>query len=77
MFARNVAVRLKPNSMGEFTRVFENDVLSILQKQTGFQDEITFSTSRVESKWSRLVCGTRRNTREYTTARVMPKCLRF
>jgi len=45
MFARNVAVRLKPNSMGEFTRVFENDVLSILQKQTGFQDEITFSTS--------------------------------
>ncbi len=45
MFACNVAVRLKPNSMGEFTRVFENDVLSILQKQTGFQDEITFSTS--------------------------------
>jgi hypothetical protein len=45
MFARNVAVRLKPNSMDEFTRVFENDVLPILQKQTGFQDEITISTS--------------------------------
>ncbi len=49
MFARNVAVRLKPNSMGEFTRVFENDVLSIFAKTNGVSGEFTFSTSRVES----------------------------
>lgn len=45
MFARNVAIRLKPNSLAEFTRIFDNEVLPILRKQTGFLDEITFSTS--------------------------------
>jgi len=45
MFARNVAIHLKPNTMSEFTRTFENDVLPILRKQAGFQDEITFSTA--------------------------------
>jgi heme-degrading monooxygenase HmoA len=45
MFARNIAIRLKPNSLSEFTRIFDNEVLPILRKQTGFQDEITFSTS--------------------------------
>src|SRR5690349_20565251 len=45
MFARNVALRLKPNTLGEFTRTFDNEVLPILRKQTGFQDEITFSTA--------------------------------
>jgi hypothetical protein len=44
MFARNVAVHLKPNTLGEFKLVFEKEVLPILRKQTGFQDEITFST---------------------------------
>ena len=45
MFARNIAIRLKPNSLAEFTRLFDNEVLPILRKQTGFQDEITFSTT--------------------------------
>jgi len=44
MFARNVAIHLKPNTLSEFKLVFEREVLPILQKQTGFQDEITFST---------------------------------
>ena len=41
MFARNVTMRLKPNSVPEFTRTFEHDVLPLLRKQTGFQDELT------------------------------------
>ena len=45
MFARNVAIRLKPNTLDEFARTFDNEVLPILRKQTGFQDEITFSTT--------------------------------
>jgi hypothetical protein len=45
MFARNVAIHLRPNTLGEFTRIFDNEVLPILRKQTGFQDEITFSTT--------------------------------
>lgn len=41
MFARNVSMRLKSNSIPEFTRTLENDVLPLLRKQTGFLDEIT------------------------------------
>ena len=43
MFARNVSLRLKPNKMGEFTRTFEKEVIPILRKQRGFQDEIAFA----------------------------------
>jgi hypothetical protein len=42
MIARNVSVRLKPNNVAEFTRTIENDVIPVLRKQQGFQDEITF-----------------------------------
>ena len=44
MFARNVAIHLKPNTLAEFRLVFDKEVLPILRKHTGFQDEITFST---------------------------------
>jgi hypothetical protein len=42
MFARHVSFRLKPNSVADFTRIIENEVLPLLRKQKGFQDEITF-----------------------------------
>ena len=42
MFARSVSIRLKPNSLAEFTRMIENETLPLLRKQKGFQDEITF-----------------------------------
>ena|SRR5229473_5600798 len=41
MFARSVSIRLKPNSVAEFTRLIENETLPLLRKQKGFQDEIT------------------------------------
>ena len=41
MFARNVSMRLKPNSVGEFTRTLENEIIPLLRKQKGFQDEIS------------------------------------
>jgi hypothetical protein len=43
MFARNVSMHLKPNTLAEFTRTFEKDVVPVLRQQKGFQDEITFS----------------------------------
>ena len=43
MFARNVSMHLKPNTLTEFTRTFEKDVIPVLRQQKGFQDEITFS----------------------------------
>ena len=42
MFARKVSMHLKPNSVTEFTQRIEKDVLPLLRKQKGFQDEITF-----------------------------------
>jgi heme-degrading monooxygenase HmoA len=42
MYARTVKLHLKPNSVSEFTRTFEKDILPLLQKQDGFKDEITF-----------------------------------
>ena len=42
MFARRVYMHLKPNSVAEFTQRLEKDILPLLRKQQGFQDEITF-----------------------------------
>ncbi len=42
MFARRVLMHLKPNSVPEFTQRIEKDILPLLRKQNGFQDEITF-----------------------------------
>jgi len=35
-------MHLKPNSVAEFTQRLEKDVLPLLRKQKGFQDEMTF-----------------------------------
>ena len=42
MFARHVSMRLKPNTRAEFTQTIENEILPVLRKQQGFQDEIVF-----------------------------------
>src|SRR5437879_12556415 len=42
MFARRVYMHLKPDSVAQFTQRLEKDVLPLLRKQKGFQDEITF-----------------------------------
>jgi quinol monooxygenase YgiN len=44
-FARNVQFQLKNGKEAEFKRVFENDVLPILKKEHGFQDELTLVNS--------------------------------
>jgi hypothetical protein len=45
MFARRVYLHLKPNSVSEFTHTLEKEVIPVLRKQKGFQDEITFVAS--------------------------------
>ncbi|MBI3933503.1 MAG: hypothetical protein HY316_02345 [Acidobacteria bacterium] len=45
MFARNVSLHLKPNSAGEFSRTIEKEIIPLLRKQKGFQDEIMFIAS--------------------------------
>jgi hypothetical protein len=43
MFARNISFHLKPNMLSDYTRAFEKDVLPLLRKQNGFEDEITLA----------------------------------
>ena len=45
MYARRVSVDLKPNTKAEFTQKLEMEVLPLLRKQKGFQDEISFVTT--------------------------------
>jgi heme-degrading monooxygenase HmoA len=41
MYTRNVSLKLKANSAPEFTRTVEKEIIPLLRKQKGFQDEIT------------------------------------
>jgi hypothetical protein len=45
MFARKVSVQLKPNCVAEFTRTLDQEIIPLLRKQKGFQDEIAFVAS--------------------------------
>jgi heme-degrading monooxygenase HmoA len=45
MFARSVTMHLKPNSVAEFNRTIEKEVLPLLKKQQGFRDKMTLISS--------------------------------
>ena len=42
MFARSVSFHLKPGRTAEFTKLLDTDIIPVLRKQKGFQDEIAF-----------------------------------
>jgi len=42
MFARSVSFHLKPGRSTEFTQTLEKEIIPVLRKQKGFQDEIAF-----------------------------------
>jgi hypothetical protein len=44
MFARSVSFHLKPGRATQFTQLIDKDVIPVLRKQKGFQDELTFVT---------------------------------
>ena len=41
MFARMVTVRPKSNSVSDFINTLEKEIVPLLRKRTGFQDELT------------------------------------
>lgn len=45
MFARSVTFHLKPGRAEEFTRLLDQDIVPMLKKQKGFQDELSLLTS--------------------------------
>lgn len=42
MFVRQVTTLLKPDSISKFSLMMEQEVIPMLRKQEGFQDELTF-----------------------------------
>ena len=42
MFARSVSFHLKPGRAAAFTQLLDKDIIPVLRKQKGFQDEIAF-----------------------------------
>jgi len=71
MYARRVSMNLKPNSVPEFTRTLEKEVIPALRKQKGFQDEITFVGSNgmkvvAISLWDNADSATAYNTESYS-----------
>src|SRR6185369_2513567 len=50
MFARHVSMHLKPKSRVEFTQTLEKEIIPLLQKQNGFQDEIVFVEAGAETE---------------------------
>jgi heme-degrading monooxygenase HmoA len=44
MFARHVSVQLKPNCAVEYARTLDREIIPLLRKQKGFQDEFAFVT---------------------------------
>ena len=43
MFARHVAVKLRPGTLAEFIKVMDSEILPWLRKQSGFLDAITLA----------------------------------
>jgi hypothetical protein len=67
MYARNVALHLKPNMLSDFTKTFDSSVLPILRKQKGFQDEITFAIPGGTDVVAISLWDTKENAEAYNT----------
>jgi hypothetical protein len=65
MFTRRVSMHLKPNSVSEFTRTLEKEIIPLLRKQKGFQDEITFVGSTGTEAFGISLWDTAENAEAY------------
>jgi hypothetical protein len=43
MFARNISIHLKPNTLTEFSHAIESEIVPMLRKQAGFRDELVLT----------------------------------
>ena len=66
MFTRRVSMHLKPNSVAEFTRTLEKEIIPLLRKQKGFQDEITFVGSTGTEAFGISLWDTAENAEAYS-----------
>ena len=68
MFARNLALRLRPDSLNEFRRIFDGQIISLLRKQPGFKDVITFAMTGGTDVVAISLWDSREHAETYKTA---------
>jgi heme-degrading monooxygenase HmoA len=68
MFARSVTMRLKPNTVSEFNRTLEKEILPLLQKQKGFRDVLTLASSNGSEVVGISLWDQRQDTEAYSRA---------
>ena len=65
MFARNVSFHLKPGRAAEFTQILDKDIIPVLRKQKGFQDEIAFVAPAGADAVAISMCDLKENADTY------------
>ena len=73
MVARKVVVRLKPNSLTEFTEIMECEIVPWLRKQEGFVG-LTILPALRAAKSQQSASGITNGMCRHTTHAVIPKC---
>jgi hypothetical protein len=68
MFARNVTLRLRPNSLNEFKRILDSQIIPLLHKQPGFKDLITLALVGGTDVTAISLWETREHAEAYHTA---------
>jgi heme-degrading monooxygenase HmoA len=68
MYARQVSMELKPDSRKDFTHKIEAEILPLLRKQKGFQDEITFVNPGSKDAFALSLWDSKENAEAYGRA---------
>lgn len=68
MFARNVSIKLKPNTLNDFNQTFEKEIVPILRTQTGFRDEIAFASDDSSHVTAISLWDTKEQAEAYNTS---------
>jgi heme-degrading monooxygenase HmoA len=69
MFAHYVALKLKPNTTSEFTRLFDNRIIPMLRERKGFRDEITLAAPERATAIVISIWDTKENAETYNRAK--------
>jgi len=67
MFARNVYFHLKSNMLSDYNRIVENEILPLLRKQKGFQEEVTLSNPGSQDAIAISLWDSKANADAYNT----------
>jgi heme-degrading monooxygenase HmoA len=68
MFARNVSIRLKPNTLHDFKHTFEEEVIPMLRKQAGFRDEIVLADENATDVTATSLWESKEQAEAYNTS---------